>query len=207
MRTHHDLSYAVPTGKTDFDRRGSSPLMALQYFFKRLFCKKTIAPQPEHGMLCITSPLSGTVLALDRIDDPVFSSEALGKGCAIEPSNGEVYAPFPGVVSQVAETGHAVGITGENGVELLIHVGMDTIELGGRFFEPQIYMGDHVEQGQLLLRFEMQRIAAEGYSLVTPVVITNIDDYSAVQTLCAGKITVGQELLAVRSASSFSPKV
>lgn len=158
-------------------------------------------------MRCIASPLAGTVHALNRIDDPIFSSEALGKGCAIEPTSGEVYAPLSGVVSQLAKTGHAIGITGENGVEILIHVGMDTIELGGRFFEPQIQMGDHVEQGQLLLRFEMQRIAAEGYSLVTPIVITNTDDYSAVQTLCAGKTTVGRELLAVCSASSFPVKV
>lgn len=207
MRTHHDLSYAVPTGKTEFDRRGSSPLTAFRNFFEWFFRKKTIAPQPDRDMLCITSPLSGTVHTLNRIEDPIFSSEALGKGCAIEPTNGEVYAPFSGVVSQLAETGHAIGITGENGVELLIHVGMDTIELGGRFFEPQIQMGDRVEQGQLLLRFEMQRIAAEGYSLVTPVVITNTDDYSVVQTLCAGKTTVGRELLAVCSASSFPTKV
>lgn len=194
-------------GKTEFDRRGSSPLAALQDFLKRTFRKKTIAPQLDRIMLCIPSPLSGTVHPLNRIEDPIFSSEALGKGCAIEPTNGEIYAPFSGVVSQLAETCHAIGITGENGVEILIHVGMDTIELGGRFFEPQVQMGDHVEQGQLLLRFEMQRIAAEGYSLVTPVVITNTDDYSAVQTLCAGRTTVGRELLAVCSVSSFPVKV
>lgn len=207
MHTHHDLSYAVPMEKTDFDRRGSSPLTTFRDFFERTFHKKSITPQPDRDMLCITSPLSGTVHALNRIDDPIFSSEVLGKGCAIEPTNGDVYAPFSGVVSQLAETGHAIGITGENGVELLIHVGMDTIELGGRFFEPQVQMGDHVEQGQLLLRFEMQRIAAEGYSLMTPVVITNTDDYSAVQTLCAGKTVVGRELLAVCSVSSFPVKV
>lgn len=207
MRTHHDLSYAAPTGKTEFDRRDSSTLAALQDFFKRIFCKKTIAPQPDRNMLCIPSPLSGTVHALNRIEDPIFSSEALGKGCAIEPAEGEVYAPFSGVVSQLAETCHAIGITGENGVEILIHVGMDTIELGGRFFEPLVQMGDHVEQGQILLRFEMQRIAAEGYSLVTPIVITNTDDYSAVHTLCAGKAVAGRNLLAVCSASSFPAKV
>lgn len=203
MRIHYDLSYAVPMVGTNFDRSGASPIASLREFCGRFFCKKTVAPQPDESVLRITSPLSGTVHALSRIDDPIFSSEALGKGCAIEPTSGEVYAPFSGVVSQLAETSHAIGITGENGVELLIHVGMDTIELGGRFFEPKVRMGDHVEKGQLLLRFEMQRIAAEGYSLVTPVVITNTDDYSSVQTLCAGKTVVGRELLAVCSASSF----
>lgn len=194
---YHGLFYTAALGGTAFDRKGVPPFSALHDFWEQICRKKASAPQTESPALCIASPLSGTVRVLSRIDDPIFSSEALGKGCAIEPTNGEVYAPFAGVVTQLAETGHAIGITGENGVELLIHVGMDTIELGGRYFEPQVKLGDVVESGQLLLRFEMQPIAAAGYSLTTPVVVTNTDDYSDVQLLCGGKAAAGQTLLAV----------
>lgn len=197
MSIHHDLSHAVLIGGTAFDRQGVSPFARFRDFFKRVHSKKAIVPKPDDSTICITSPLSGTVRALDQIEDPIFSSEALGKGCAIEPAVGEVYAPFSGTVSQLAETHHAIGVTGENGVELLIHVGMDTIELGGQFFEPLVRMGDHVAQGQLLLRFDMESIKNEGYSLVTPVVVTNMDHYVGLNVLCFGRSTIAQALLEI----------
>lgn len=172
---------------------------AFQAMFARFFKKSAkIEPDCFDGVL-VSSPMDGTVRPLTQIEDPVFSSEALGKGCAIEPLKGEVYAPFDGVISQLAETSHAVGISGKNGVELLLHVGMDTIELNGTYFEPQIKMGDAVRQGQLLLRFDMLAISAAGYSLTTPVVVTNTDDYSDIKVLSSGKTSVGQDLLAVYS--------
>lgn len=200
MRMYHGLFHAAALGGTAFDRKGIPPFAALRDVLAQICRKKSPFQKPDAPTFFIASPLSGTVRVLNWIDDPIFSSEALGKGCAIEPTSGEVYAPFAGVVTQLAETGHAIGITGENGVELLIHVGMDTIELGGRYFEPQVKMGDAVEPGQLLLRFEMQAIAAAGYPLTTPVVVTNTDDYSDVHLLCGGKAAAGQELLAVVSA-------
>lgn len=172
---------------------------AFQAFYAHFFKKSAEISAEQFDGVLVSSPLHGTIRPLTQIDDPVFSSEALGKGCAIEPLKGEVYAPFDGVISQLAETSHAVGISGKNGVELLIHVGMDTIELNGAHFAPQVKMGDTVRQGQLLLRFDMLAISAAGYSLTTPIVVTNTDDYGDVKVLSTGKTSIGQDLLAVYS--------
>lgn len=143
------------------------------------------------------APVSGRIRVLDQIEDPVFSSEVLGKGCAIEPSVGEVLAPADGVISQLAETQHAVSIVCDNGLEVLIHVGMETVELKGKGYEPHVKVGDHVQKGQLLFRFDMQAIAAAGYALTTPVVISNSDSFAQVETLVSGNVRAGQELLRV----------
>lgn len=173
-------------------------LARLKYLFSSL-CGRKMESSCESPSFFYTviSPLSGIVRPLEQIDDPVFSSEALGKGCAIEPFEGEVFAPFDATVVQVAPTGHAIGLAGKNGVELLIHVGMETIELDGRYFEPQVHAGDTVKQGQSLLRFDMLAISASGYALTTPVVIVNTDEYSDIRLLSSGKTTVGQSLLAL----------
>ena len=125
---------------------------------------------------------------LPRIEDPVFSSEALGKGCAIEPSGDAIVAPFDGVVEQIAQTKHAVGLRSETGVELLIHVGMDTVELKGLGFAPQVQVGDRVKQGQLLLKFNRTAIAAAGYRVTTPVVVTNTAAFKSVQVIASGTV-------------------
>ena len=119
-------------------------------FFSNLFHKKETPAEPAPaakpaapaGDKIIYAPLEGEMRILSEIEDPVFSSEALGKGCAIEPSKGEVVAPFDGTVEQVAETSHAVGLMGDNGLEVLIHVGMDTVELKGKGYEPKVKVGD-----------------------------------------------------------------
>lgn len=150
------------------------------------------------GDKIIGAPLEGEILILTEIKDPVFSSEALGKGCAIEPSKGEVVAPFDGTVEQVAETKHAIGLTGDNGLEVLIHVGMDTVELEGKGYEPQVKVGDKVKKGQLLLKFDMETIKAAGYPLTTPVVVTNTDDFTSVEPVATGKVTQGQDVVLVK---------
>ena len=125
-------------------------------FFSNLFHKKE-EPAPAAaptGDKIVCAPLEGEIRILSEIDDPVFSSEALGKGCAIEPSKGEVVAPFDGTIEQVAETSHAVGIMGNNGLEVLIHVGMDTVELKGKGYEPQVKVGDKVKKGQILAEMD-----------------------------------------------------
>ena len=121
-----------------------------------------------------------------------------GKGCAIEPSKGEVVAPFDGTIEQVAETSHAVGIMGNNGLEVLIHVGMDTVELKGKGYEPKVKVGDKVKKGQLLLKFDMAAISAAGYKLTTPVVVTNTDDFTSVEPIATGKVTQGQDVILVK---------
>ena len=175
-------------------------------FFSNLFHKKETPAEPAPvakpaapaGDKIIYAPLEGEMRILSEIEDPVFSSEALGKGCAIEPSKGEVVAPFDGTVEQVAETSHAVGLMGDNGLEVLIHVGMDTVELKGKGYEPQVKVGDKVKKGQLLLKFDMAAISAAGYKLTTPVVVTNTDDFASVEPTATGKVTQGQEVVLVK---------
>ena len=170
--------------------------------------KKKAAPAPAAekapkaavpaGDKIVGAPLEGEIRILSEIEDPVFSSEALGKGCAIEPAKGEVVAPFDGTIEQVAETKHAIGMTGDNGLEVLIHVGIDTVELKGKGYEPMVKVGDKVKKGQLLLKFDMETISAAGYKLTTPVVITNTDDFASVEPVAAGKVTQGQDVLLVK---------
>ena len=173
-------------------------------FFSNLFHKKeepaapAAKPAAPAGDKIVCAPLEGEIRILSEIDDPVFSSEALGKGCAIEPSKGEVVAPFDGTIEQVAETSHAVGIMGDNGLEVLIHVGMDTVELKGEGYQPQVKVGDKVKKGQLLLKFDMAFISGKGYKLTTPVVVTNTDDFTSVEPIATGKVTQGQEVVLVK---------
>ena len=131
----------------------------------------------------IKSPLAGKVIELAKVNDPVFSSGAMGKGIAIEPNDNKVYAPFNGTVEFVAETKHAIGLKSEDGVEVLIHVGMDTVKMNGRGFDVKIAANSKVKAGDLLLEFDRSAIEKEGYSLITPVVITNSDSYDH-NTLC-----------------------
>lgn len=186
---------------------GSAPARhtLLQDLFRRFFRKEPEAEAPETGTLLsgseehiLYAPVSGHIRVLNQIDDPVFSSEVLGKGCAIEPLVGEIIAPADGVISQLAETQHAVSMACDNGLEVLIHVGMETVELKGKGYEPYVKVGDHVQQGQLLFRFDMQSIAAAGYALTTPVIVTNSDNFAQVEVLASGKVKAGQALLRVR---------
>ena len=124
----------------------------------------------------VDSPLTGQIIPLSEVNDPVFSSEAMGKGCAVIPLEGKVFAPFDGTIVGLLDSHHAVGMESENGIEILIHVGMDTVKLGGKHFTCHIEDGQQVKKGQLLLEFDMDAIKAEGYEIVTPVIITNSDD-------------------------------
>lgn len=125
----------------------------------------------------IISPLQGTTMPLESIEDPAFSSGAMGKGIAIEPTSGLLTSPVSGTVTTVFPTGHAIGITSNDGAEMLIHVGMNTVRLKGQFFEKMVKEGDVVEQGQLLLKFDIEQIRAAGYVLSTPVIVTNAASY------------------------------
>ena len=131
----------------------------------------------------IKSPLSGKVIALSEIDDPVFAGGAMGNGIAIEPTDNKVYAPFDGEIEFIAESKHAIGLKSEDGVELLIHVGMDTVQMDGKGFDVKVKANEKVKAGELLLEFDKEAIQKAGYSLITPVVITNSFEFEQKQ-LC-----------------------
>ncbi|MGG4132280.1 beta-glucoside-specific PTS transporter subunit IIABC [Paenibacillus illinoisensis] len=128
----------------------------------------------------IQSPLSGTVKMLSEVNDPAFSSGAMGKGIAIEPDEGVVYSPFDGVVSNMFRTGHAIILTSNDGVQVLIHVGIDTVKLKGKFFSNEIENGDEVKQGEPLIRFDMERIKEEGYEVITPIIVVESDQFTEI---------------------------
>lgn len=125
----------------------------------------------------MVSPIKGKVISLKEVEDTAFSTEVLGKGVAILPREGRVYAPVDGIVTTLFPSYHALGLTSDMGVELLIHIGMDTVNLRGENFEPKIKQGDRVTKGQLLLEFDMEALNEAGYSLITPIVISNSKEY------------------------------
>lgn len=125
----------------------------------------------------ITSPVKGTVASLSTSKDDAFSSGALGKGVVISPENGKVVAPFDGTVMTVFPTKHAIGLISDNGMELLIHIGLDTVQLEGKYFETFVKQGDKVTRGQTLVTFDKEAIEVAGFSTEIPVIITNSDDY------------------------------
>lgn len=145
----------------------------------------------------VYAPIKGEVISLSDTPDSTFSGGALGDGCSIKPADGKVVAPFDGEVSMVSETKHAVGLVSKDGIELLIHVGMDTVELNGEYFETFVKDGDKIKAGQKLMRFDMAAIEKRGYSLITPVVVTNADDYSKVRIVKIGTIRECERMLAV----------
>lgn len=145
----------------------------------------------------LRSPLTGKVLSLAEVKDEAFSSGALGTGVAIDPEEGILYAPADGVVSVCFPTGHAIGLTTKNGAELLLHVGMDTVQLDGAGFTPFVKVGDTVEMGQKLLEFDMDFICREGYSLVTPVLITNTDEFTEISVTGEKNIDTDQIIMTV----------
>lgn len=143
----------------------------------------------------IVSPLVGEALPLSSIQDDVFSTGTLGQGIAIEPSKGEVYAPCDGSIYTFFDTGHAIAIASDTGAEILIHVGMDTVKLGGEGFTPMVKEGDRVKKGQLLLKFDIDFIKSKGLPITTPVVISNTDDFSSVTALASGIVDLNTKIL------------
>lgn len=148
--------------------------------------------------ITIVSPLAGETIRLEDVEDEAFSSGILGKGIAVMPKAGVLYAPADGTISAFFPTGHAIGMTTDQGAELLMHVGMDTVQLNGKGFTPLAAAGDRVKKGQKLLEFDMDLIKASGYSLVTPVLVTNADEIGEVFPAEAGKqIQAGDGLIGV----------
>ena len=158
----------------------------------------TTAPAPAAKDTVLSACLNGTVVPLAEVKDEAFASGALGDGIAIEPSDGELVAPADGEISSTFETHHAVGMTTADGAELLMHIGIDTVKLGGKHFTYLVNEGDKVKKGQPLIRFELEAIKAEGYPVTTPLIVCNTDDYAAVEAKASGTVKQGDALLELK---------
>ena len=159
------------------------------------------APVPEKRTLVDTielaSPLSGEIIPLSQVEDAVFAGGVLGEGLAIIPSEGKVYAPADGIISAVVDSKHAVGITTDTGVEILIHVGLDTVQLGGEGFTLHCKAGDKVKKGSLLLEFDMGKIKEAGFPVTTPVLVSNMVNFVSLKTTDKKQVKTGETLLTI----------
>lgn len=141
------------------------------------------------------TPIIGEVMALTDVPDEVFASGAMGSGVAVKPTDNKVYAPFDGVVTMVIDSKHAIGLTSDTGIELLVHVGLDTVKLEGKPFKCHVVQGQSVKKGDLLLEFNAEEIEEAGYSLITPVIITNSFEFKSIQTEENNIVNVNDSLL------------
>lgn len=151
-------------------------------FLDRLFGKKK-------DTLC--APVAGEAVALDKVNDPTFSTEMLGKGMAIIPSGNQIVAPCNGTVDMMFDTGHAVTLIADFGAEVLIHIGLDTVNLKGEHFQVLVKAGDTVQKGDALMTFDREAIAAAGYDVITPMVVCNSDKYSTFETHIGQAVAAG----------------
>ena len=156
------------------------------------------APAAAAKDTVLSACLNGTVVPLAEVKDEAFASGALGDGIAIEPIDGELVAPADGEISSTFETHHAVGMTTVDGAELLMHIGIDTVKLGGKHFTYLVNEGDKVKKGQPLIHFELEAIKAEGYPVTTPLIVCNTDDYAAVAAKASGTVKQGDALLELK---------
>ena len=160
--------------------------------------EKMASPADSGLPFTVCAPLNGTAAALSDIPDDTFSAGVLGQGAAIIPSDGKLYAPFDGVVSLVVDTKHAISLDGPGGCEMLIHVGLETVSLNGKYFSPKVKDGDKVKKGDLLMEFDLQAIS-RNFKTITPILVTNIEDLGEIVPLKAsGTVKAGDPLYEVR---------
>lgn len=146
----------------------------------------------------IYCPLNGEIKALSEVNDPTFSAGILGKGVAIVPSEGKLYAPFDGEVSMVFDTRHAIGLVSGD-VEMLIHIGLETVSLGGKYFTAKVQTGDRIKKGDVLIEFDLDAIAKDGFDTITPVIVSNADDFAEIAPdTTSGPAVVGKHLMTVK---------
>ncbi|MEO5668816.1 MAG: PTS glucose transporter subunit IIA [Bdellovibrionota bacterium] len=147
--------------------------------------------------LVLSAPLGGRLLPLSEVPDDIFAGKVLGDGFAIEPNEGLVVAPFDCQVAQVFRTGHAIGLTGPGGLEVLVHVGIDTVKLAGVGFKPRVSEGQKLRTGDVMLEFDLEHVRANAKSTVTPIVITNRDAVGSLELLGSGTVKRGDPVLRV----------
>ncbi len=150
-------------------------------FFQKLFGKK-------YDELC--APVKGNAVPVSQVPDPTFAEEMLGKGIAIEPAEGRVFAPCDATVDMMFETGHAVSLIADFGAEVLIHIGLETVSLKGKHFTVHAANGDKVKKGQLLIEFDLEAIKAEGFNTITPMLVCNSADYETFNTNVGKAVTM-----------------
>lgn len=158
--------------------------------FQNLFAKD--------NSIRIGAPTEGKLVSIKEVSDPTFSEEVLGKGVAIIPADGKFYAPVDGTISTIFPTGHAAAITSSEGVEILIHIGLDTVKLEGKHFTIHAEEGQEIKKGELLLEADLDQIKAEGYDIITPVIICNSDEYSEIQMMEPGDVAQGDDILTLQ---------
>lgn len=158
------------------------------------------AENTETNVKTITlySHMNGTAVKLEDVEDDVFSQKILGEGAAVEPSEGKLYAPCDGKIDSVFDTKHAVNMVSDDGVEILLHIGIDTVKLGGQYFEAHVSDGQEVKKGDLLISFDMDKIKAAGYKVTTPLIIGNTDDYASVEPAAENSISAGDIILKIK---------
>ena len=160
--------------------------------------KKEVKKAPvKEGMVTICAPLTGEAVALSEVNDLTFAEEIMGPGMAIIPTEGKVVSPVNGTVAMIFETKHAIALVDENGTELLIHVGLDTVKLGGKYFTAHVKAGDKVKVGSPLVDFDLNGIKGEGYDIITPVIVTNSAEYSSVLPINDRAVKMGEEVIKV----------
>lgn len=148
--------------------------------------------------ITLYSHMNGTAVKLEDVEDEVFSQKILGEGAAVEPSEGKLYAPCDGKIDSVFDTKHAVNMVSTEGVEILLHIGIDTVKLGGQYFEAHVSDGQEVKKGDLLISFDMDKIKAAGYKVTTPLIIGNTDDYASVEPVAQNSVSAGDMILKIK---------
>ena len=156
-----------------------------------------VQPLPAGKEIHIYSPVQGNCIPLDQVEDATFSQGVLGKGAAVIPDKGEVAAPFDGRIDMMFETGHAVGLSSSDGVELLIHVGMDTVNLEGKYFYPKKSSGEYVKKGEIILEFDIDGIVKAGYDITTPVIVSNTERFADVSVSASGPVKELDEIIVI----------
>lgn len=158
-----------------------------------------IAPLVEEaGKEIICAPILGEAVASAEISDPTFQQEMLGKGIAIKPEVGKVFAPADGKIEMMIESLHAVSMTTTNGAEILIHIGLDTVALKGKYFKGHVKEGDTVKRGDLLIEFDIEAIKVAGYDTISPLIICNSDDYTEIERVTGKKVQVGEGVIKLK---------
>ena len=145
----------------------------------------------------IGSPAKGKAVPLKEVNDPTFAEEMLGKGAAVIPEEGKIYAPADGEIGMVFDTLHAVSMTTDFGAEILIHIGLDTVKMKGDGFTGHVKAGDHVKKGDLLLEVDLEKVKTAGYDTITPVLVCNTPDYASVEGIQADAVNAGDDLIII----------
>ena len=162
--------------------------------FDKMFGKAAAEPKMAEKLV-IGSPLKGRVLSLSEVKDEVFSTGVLGQGIAIDPVEGKAVAPVDAEVASLFPTKHAIGLLTSEGAEILIHIGLDTVELDGKYFEAHVAQGDKVKKGQTLVTFDLEKIKESGYVTEVPVLLTGMGKFASVEEMAEGTIEFGDTLM------------